>query len=216
MDASLEWHAFLLLSVGNESKVLRTGEELDELQPSEVDIKLDVPTVHAGNVLNCSRIVQACCTYYMGSLSRLCSVMQWSQECCAMVQVYSKGLRLLSGTTSVQELLLKDLVGMGSTSIVGASIEDPFVLLRLSSGNAVLLQADQDEGGLTLPYYFCWLMNILEGMDPCCTEFRHWMAHRAAQGAACGSGGHEQRQQDHGMQPVPGHSRLLCRRQQHA
>ena len=62
-EASLEWHAFLLLSVGRESKVLRTGEELDELQPSEVDFKLDSPTVHAGNVLHCSRIVQARCTH---------------------------------------------------------------------------------------------------------------------------------------------------------
>ena len=59
MDASLEWHAFLLLSVGRESKVLRTGEELDELQPSEANFRLDGSTVHAANLLQCTHILQA-------------------------------------------------------------------------------------------------------------------------------------------------------------
>ena len=62
------------------------------------------------------------------------------------VQVLAKGLLLLSGTTLVQELLLKDLVGMGNTSIVAASVADPYVLLHLSSGNAILLRASQEEG----------------------------------------------------------------------
>ena len=56
----LDWHAFLLISLGSESKVLRTGEELDELQPADVGFALNSRTVHAGNLLGCSRIVQAC------------------------------------------------------------------------------------------------------------------------------------------------------------
>ncbi len=63
-------------------------------------------------------------------------------------QVLAKGLLLLAGTARVQELLLRDLVGLGNTSIVGASVADPYVLLHLSSGNAVLLQANQEEGTL--------------------------------------------------------------------
>jgi hypothetical protein len=59
LETALEWHAFLLLSVGGESKVLRTGEELDELQPSEADFALDAATVHAANLLQCTRILQA-------------------------------------------------------------------------------------------------------------------------------------------------------------
>lgn len=59
-DAGLDWHAFLLISLGGESKVLRTGEELDELQPAAVGFALNSRTVHAGNLLGCSRIVQAC------------------------------------------------------------------------------------------------------------------------------------------------------------
>lgn len=56
--SSLDWHAFLLLSMGDESKVLRTGEELDELQPSDSEFILASRTVAAGNLLSCSRIVQ--------------------------------------------------------------------------------------------------------------------------------------------------------------
>lgn len=66
------------------------------------------------------------------------------------VQVCPRGLFLLSGTNRVQELQLKDLVGLTNTSIVAASIANPYVLLHLSSGNAVLLQADQDEGDAAL------------------------------------------------------------------
>ena len=61
-------------------------------------------------------------------------------------------MHLLSGTTRVQELQLRDLVGLSSsTAIVGASIADPYLLLQLSSGNAILLQAAQDEGAF--PYH---------------------------------------------------------------
>jgi hypothetical protein len=57
-EDSLAYHAFLLLSVGGETKVLRTGEELDEVKPSEVDFALNTRTVSCGNLLNNSRIVQ--------------------------------------------------------------------------------------------------------------------------------------------------------------
>lgn len=51
-------HAFLFLNEKSGTKVLRTGEELDETDPSEVDFILSSRTVLAGNVLNNSRIVQ--------------------------------------------------------------------------------------------------------------------------------------------------------------
>lgn len=51
-------HAFLFLNEKSGTKVLRTGEELDETDPSQVDFILSSRTVLAGNVLNNSRIVQ--------------------------------------------------------------------------------------------------------------------------------------------------------------
>ena len=91
-----------------------------------------------------------------------------SCECaCVHVQVCPRGVFLLSGTTRVQELQLKDLVGLTSTSIVGASVADPFVLLHLSSGNAALLQADQDKGHAPLPASCCLLLADVPGILTC-------------------------------------------------
>ncbi|CAL8463354.1 g2888 [Coccomyxa elongata] len=115
-------HAFLFLNEKSGTKVLRTGEELDETDPSEVDFILSSRTVLAGNVLNNSRIVQ----------------------------VNAHGVVLLSGSTMVQDVPLKDLIGLSSTTIVAASIADPYLLLHLSSGNALLLYVDATHGQLGL------------------------------------------------------------------
>ncbi len=81
------------------------------------------------------------------------------------LQVCPRGVFLLSGTTRVQELPLKDLVGLTNTSITGASIADPFVLLHLSSGNAALLQADEDDGDARLLARCCWLLAGIRGYE---------------------------------------------------
>lgn len=56
---------------------------------------------------------------------------------------------LLSGSTKVQDVPLKDLIGISSTTIVAASIADPYLLLHLSSGNALLLYVDASHGELS-------------------------------------------------------------------
>jgi hypothetical protein len=58
VDDSLLYHAFLFLNEKNSTKVLRTGEELDETDSSQVDFVLSRRTVFAGNLLENSRIVQ--------------------------------------------------------------------------------------------------------------------------------------------------------------
>ena len=57
-DESALYHAFLLVSTRNATKVLRTGEELDELSAQQADFVLDSRTVFTGNLLQASRIVQ--------------------------------------------------------------------------------------------------------------------------------------------------------------
>ena len=58
-DESALYHAFMLVSTRGGTKVLRTGEDLDELSASQADFVLDSWTVFAGNLLQASRIVQA-------------------------------------------------------------------------------------------------------------------------------------------------------------
>jgi hypothetical protein len=54
---------------------------------------------------------------------------------------------VLSGSTRVQRLLLADLISGGeSATIAAASTADPYLLLHLSNGTAVLLLADPSEG----------------------------------------------------------------------
>lgn len=48
----------------------------------------------------------------------------------------------------MQDVPLKDLIGISSTTIVAASIADPYLLLHLSSGNAILLYVDAAHGEL--------------------------------------------------------------------
>ena len=57
-DESSLYHAFLLVSTRTGTKVLRTGEDLDELSAQQADFVLDSRTVYAGNLLQASRIVQ--------------------------------------------------------------------------------------------------------------------------------------------------------------
>ena len=57
-DESAQYHAFLLVSMRTGTKVLRTGEDLDELSAQQADFVLDSRTVFAGNLLQASRIVQ--------------------------------------------------------------------------------------------------------------------------------------------------------------
>lgn len=60
-EPNFAYHSFLLLSVGRGTKVLRTGEELSELQAAQVDFALQKPTLLAANLLSWARTVQVRC-----------------------------------------------------------------------------------------------------------------------------------------------------------
>ena len=74
------------------------------------------------------------------------------------VQVCAEGFKVLAGTTGLQEVAVEALapaptLGPGSrgrTLLTGASFCDPYLLLQLSSGHAVLLCANPDSGARPL------------------------------------------------------------------
>lgn len=57
-EPDFAFHAFLLLTVGQKTIVLQTGEELSEMQAAQVDFVLDKPTLLAANLLSWARTVQ--------------------------------------------------------------------------------------------------------------------------------------------------------------
>ena len=63
-----------------------------------------------------------------------------------MSQVCPGGVTLLSGSSRVQHLSVKDLGVQGRVTISAASVADPHLLLHTSDGRAILLTADPSEG----------------------------------------------------------------------
>ena len=63
-----------------------------------------------------------------------------------MSQVCPGGVKLLSGSTRVQHLSVRDLGMQGRITITAASVADPHLLLHMSDGRAILLTADPSEG----------------------------------------------------------------------
>lgn len=67
------------------------------------------------------------------------------------LQVCPGGVTLLSGSSRVQQVSLKDLGLQGRATIVAASVADPHLLMHMSDGRAILLAADPSEGVLLSP-----------------------------------------------------------------
>ncbi|KAK9815325.1 hypothetical protein WJX72_001813 [[Myrmecia] bisecta] len=124
------YHAFLLLSAATETKVLETGEELQERNPTEIDFVTDSPTVFAGNVIGAAYIVQ----------------------------VYPLGIRVLRGTDYVEDTPIGDMLPPSDDPAVQASqaqirlrdacIADPYLLLHLTDGTAAVYTVDLETGEL--------------------------------------------------------------------
>lgn len=68
------------------------------------------------------------------------------------LQVCAEGFKVLAGTTCLQEVAVEALAPTstgqhgGHTTLTSASFCDPYLLLRLSSGHAVLLCANPETG----------------------------------------------------------------------
>lgn len=66
-------------------------------------------------------------------------------------QVLPREVLLLSGSTRVQQLQLKDFGLAGKDTIVTACTADPYLLLKSSSGAAFLFIADESDGEMPTP-----------------------------------------------------------------
>ncbi len=97
-------HAFMVLSRSDSTMVLQTGQEINELDQS--GFYTEGPTVYCGNI----------------------GVNQF------IIQVYANGVRLLEGSSLIQNLPVE----LGS-SIVSVSRADPYLLAWTEDGQLVLL-----------------------------------------------------------------------------
>ena len=62
------------------------------------------------------------------------------------LQVCPGGVTVLSGSSRVQYLSVKDLGMQGRIAVTAASVAEPFLLLHMSDGRASILAADSAEG----------------------------------------------------------------------
>ncbi|GLC77555.1 hypothetical protein PLESTF_001954700, partial [Pleodorina starrii] len=121
------FHAYLLITLGRaKTMVLRCTDGLDDVTSSpECEFLVDQPTIAAGNLFHNAVIVQAC----------------------------PMGLRVLEGMSLVQDMPVTDFqmlgplaaarqAGAAAPAITYMQTADPYVLVGLSNGTAVLLEGD--------------------------------------------------------------------------
>ena len=70
-EAEFGFHTFLVLTIGQSTKVLETGEKLTEMKAEQIGFCLDKPTLLAANLLSLARTVQA--TPFSIILKSLCN-----------------------------------------------------------------------------------------------------------------------------------------------
>ena len=63
-----------------------------------------------------------------------------------LLQVCPGGVTVLSGSSRVQYLSVKELGMQGRVVVTAASVAEPFLLLHMSDGRASILAADPAEG----------------------------------------------------------------------
>lgn len=120
LNADEEFHAYLIISLETRTMVLETGETLGEVTET-VDYYTEGATIVAGNLFSRRRVVQ----------------------------VYSRGVRLLDGAYMTQELRIEAPSSKAdanskseSVSVAYASIVDPYVLLKMTDGTVQLVTGD--------------------------------------------------------------------------
>ncbi|KAJ3329950.1 Cleavage and polyadenylation specificity factor subunit 1 [Blyttiomyces sp. JEL0837] len=118
-DFGKGYHTYLVLSQYNGSTILKTGEELQEMQESGF--------YRAGNTVSVGSVLNETC----------------------IVQVHPNGVFLLNAAgRKLQEVAIGD----EDRWIVSASILDPYVMLLLNDGGAVLIVAETLSRTLSIIY----------------------------------------------------------------
>ncbi|XP_047329252.1 cleavage and polyadenylation specificity factor subunit 1 isoform X2 [Impatiens glandulifera] len=113
-----EYHAYLVISLETRTMVLESANNLEEVTEA-VDYYVQGQTMAVGNLFGRRRVVQ----------------------------VYARGARILDGACMTQELIFKatnseSSSGSEGLTVLGVSIADPYVLLKMSDGSIQLLVGD--------------------------------------------------------------------------
>lgn len=112
-----EYHAYLIISLESRTMVLQTVSNLEEVTEN-VDYFVQGSTIYAGNLFGRRRVIQ----------------------------VYSRGARILDGAFMTQELNFRPANSESTTSpslaVSSVSIADPYVLLMMTDGSIQLLVGD--------------------------------------------------------------------------
>ncbi|PPS08801.1 hypothetical protein GOBAR_AA11840 [Gossypium barbadense] len=117
-DDDDEYHAYLIISLEARTMVLETADLLTEVTES-VDYYVQGRTIAAGNLFGRRRVIQ----------------------------VFERGARILDGSFMTQELSIplpnsETSSGSDNSTVMSVSIADPYVLLRMTDGNILLLIGD--------------------------------------------------------------------------
>lgn len=130
-------HSYLLLSYSDKTTVLSTGgEELQDVS-NAVEFAGDIPTLGAGTVAQGKRIVQA---FSQG----LRIVDQDGQQCQELWA--ASDLDIFSGRSTLENK--KSSSGSDTIFIASMHVLDPYVLLHLTNGTAVVLHVDDQTNSL--------------------------------------------------------------------
>ncbi|KAL4574864.1 hypothetical protein LXL04_021704 [Taraxacum kok-saghyz] len=122
-----EYHAYLIISLESRTMVLQTVSNLEEVTEN-VDYFVQGSTIYAGNLFGRRRVIQ----------------------------VYSRGARILDGAFMTQELNFKPAnsseaaTSPSSSSVSSVSIADPYVLLMMTDGSIQLLVGDPSTCTMTI------------------------------------------------------------------
>lgn len=122
------FHSYLVIALASSTMVLETGEELKEVS-EHVELVTDASTVCCGNVFAKNK----------------------NGGSCRIVQVHGKGVRVADGAKKTQDFSVSELrptETSGETSVVAASVCDPYVACRLSDGSLVVLKGDESTSTL--------------------------------------------------------------------
>ncbi|KAI3735197.1 hypothetical protein L6452_14687 [Arctium lappa] len=113
-----EYHAYLIISLESRTMVLQTVSNLEEVTEN-VDYFVQGSTIYAGNLFGRRRVIQ----------------------------VYSRGARILDGAFMTQDLSFRATNSEAATNsqnsaVSSVSIADPYVLLMMTDGSIQLLVGD--------------------------------------------------------------------------
>jgi cleavage and polyadenylation specificity factor subunit 1 len=133
-NSNAHHHSYLLLSYPQKTMVLATGGEQMQDVTNAVEFARDTPTIGAGTLAQGKRIVQA----FAQGIRLLDEQGRQQQELLTSSDFCSNAIT----TTSSKKESKKSSGNMSNIAIASMHVVDPFVLLHMTNGTAVVLRTD--------------------------------------------------------------------------